>query len=56
MNSLSDRVDCFDYRMLEDFDREIEHTDSRMRSLTSRVNKAIKQSGSKFTLPLVAFC
>ncbi|XP_064395680.1 syntaxin-6-like [Halichondria panicea] len=36
--------------MLEDFDREIEHTDSRMRSLTSRVNKAIKQSGSKCQL------
>ena len=34
-------------RMLEDFDREIEHTDSRMRSLTARVNKAIKQSGSE---------
>lgn len=33
--------------MLEDFDREIEHTDSRMRSLTARVNKAIKKSGSK---------
>ncbi len=33
--------------MLEDFDREIEHTDSRMRTLTTRVNKAIKQSGSK---------
>lgn len=33
--------------MLEDFDREMEHTDSRMRSLTTRVNKAIKKSGSK---------
>ncbi len=33
--------------MLEEFDREMEHTDSRMRSLTARVNKAIKKSGSK---------
>ena len=44
--------DCVYCRMLEDFDREIEHTDSRMRSLTARVNKAIKQSGSK----LCYFC
>lgn len=35
-------------RMLEEFDREVEHTDSRMRSLTARVNKAIKKTGSKF--------
>ena len=34
-------------RMLEEFDREMDHTDSRMRSLTSRVNKAIKKTGSK---------
>lgn len=34
-------------RMLEEFDREMDHTDSRMRSLTARVNKAIKKSGSK---------
>ena len=34
-------------RMLEEFDREMEHTDSRMRSLTARVNKAIKKTGSK---------
>lgn len=33
--------------MLEEFDREMEHTDSRMKSLTTRVNKAIKKSGSK---------
>lgn len=36
-------------RMLEEFDREMDHTDSRMRSLTARVNKAIKKSGSKLT-------
>ena len=34
--------------MLEEFDREMEHTDSRMKSLTTRVNKAIKKSGSTF--------
>lgn len=33
--------------MLEEFDRELEHTDSRLRSLTARVNKAIKKSGDK---------
>lgn len=40
---------CHDFfcSMLEEFDREMEHTDSRMRSLTARVNKAIKKSGSK---------
>ncbi len=34
-------------RMLDEFDREMDHTDSRMRSLTARVNKAIKKSSSK---------
>ena len=34
--------------MLEEFDREVDHTDSRMQALTARVNKAIKKSGSKF--------
>lgn len=33
--------------MLEEFEREVEHTDSRLRSLTSRVNKAIRKSGDK---------
>lgn len=33
--------------MLEDFDREVEQTDSRMRSLTTRVNKAIRKSNDK---------
>lgn len=41
---------CVKCRMLEEFDREIEHTDSRMRSLTARVNKAIKKSGSKLVV------
>lgn len=40
-------------RMLEDFDREMEQTDSRMRSLTTRVNKAIRKSSGKDTYP---FC
>ena len=34
-------------RMLEEFEREVEHTDSRLRSLTSRVNKAIRKSGGE---------
>ena len=36
--------------MLEELDRELEHTDSRIQSLTARVNKAIKKSGSKCQL------
>ena len=40
----------FACRMLEEFDREMEHTDSRIHSLTARVNKAIKKSGSKCQL------
>ena len=35
-------------RMLEEFEREVEHTDSRLRSLTSRVNKAIRKSGGEY--------
>lgn len=32
------------YRILEDFDRELEHTDSRLRALTKRVELAIKKT------------
>ena len=44
-------------RMLEEFEREVEHTDSRLRSLTSRVNKAIKKSGGESLVvsPLLHF-
>ena len=43
--------------MLEEFEREVEHTDSRLRSLTSRVNKAIKKSGGESLVvsPLLHF-
>ena len=41
--------------MLEEFEREVEHTDSRLRSLTSRVNKAIKKSGGE-SLVVSLYC
>lgn len=31
--------------MLEEFDKELEHTDTRLRALTSRVQTAIRKSG-----------
>lgn len=34
-------------RILEDFDRELEHTDSRLRALTKRVELAIKKTSGK---------
>ena len=34
-------------RMLEDFEREMDHTDSRLRSLTDRVNKAVRKTSGK---------
>ena len=43
-------------RMLEEFEREVEHTDSRLRSLTSRVNKAIKKSGGECLIVSPLYC
>ena len=34
--------------MLEEFENEMERTDSRLKSLTSRVEKAIRKSGGRF--------
>ena len=34
-------------RLLEEMDRELEHTDSRLRALTSRVQTAIRKSGGQ---------
>ena len=31
--------------MLDEFDKELEHTDTRLRALTSRVQTAIRKSG-----------
>lgn len=42
--------------MLEEFEREVEHTDSRLRSLTSRVNKAIRKSGGECIVVLYLYC
>lgn len=36
--------------ILEDFDRELEHTDSRLRALTKRVELAIKKTSGKLQL------
>jgi len=33
--------------ILEDFDRELEHTDSKLRTLTKRVELAIKKTSGK---------
>lgn len=43
-----------DCSMLEEFEREMEDTDSRLRSLTSRVNKAIRKSGGKLFLKFLS--
>ena len=43
-------------RMLEEFEREVEHTDSRLRSLTSRVNKAIRKSGGECIVVSHLYC
>ena len=33
--------------MLEEMDKELDHTDSRLKALTSRVQTAIRKSGGK---------
>ena len=35
------------YRMLEEMDRELDHTDTRLRALTTRVQTAIRKSGGQ---------
>ena len=42
-------------RMLEEMDKELDHTDSRLKALTSRVQTAIRKSGGKRERERIAY-
>ena len=47
---------CLVFRMLDEFDKELEETDSRLRALTSRVRTAIRKSGGQCVCMYCVVC
>ena len=44
------------HRMLDEMDKELEHTDTRLRALTTRVQTAIRKSGGQSSFLCVCVC